>query len=176
MTMTWAEVNKGDLVQLNQSYVEYSLNGRGRVEFNPSQPYEVRRVETSKVVLRHGARNASAWVPLSLLNPGTPADPNAPRPRQLGETPEGDHVAITDPRIAWIWDDAAKVADKHGYCSTYDTLAEELGAPGREKNYKVWATVNGLKARIEVKARSKKLAEALVAEKLAGSTDVGAES
>jgi len=52
-----------------------------------------------------------------------PADPNAPRPRKLGEVPkDGDHIAADDPRIMWLWDDIATYADRKSWCGTFDTL------------------------------------------------------
>lgn len=85
-------------------------------------------------------------------------DPNAPRPRQIGEAPEGG-ISIDDPRIAWIWEDAAKVATKARHCAEYDRLCDELGAPGRERNFTVKRTVNGFEVSKKFKATSKKHAE-----------------
>jgi len=87
-------------------------------------------------------------------------DPNAPRPRQIGETPEGG-IDIDDPRIAWIWEDAARVATKARHCVEYDKLCDELGAPGRERSFTVKRNVNGFDVSKKFKARSKKLAEAM---------------
>lgn len=159
MTLTREAAEVGQLVQVTRTFTETDLNGYSRVEFSTAKLYQIRRVGSGKVVLRDVAAARSAWVPLNWI---ASPDPNAPKPRKLGETPEGDHIAIDDPRIMWIWEDAGKVADNNGYCPTYDKLAEELGAPGRERTYKVWTEINGLKARVEVKARSKKLAEAHV--------------
>jgi len=87
-------------------------------------------------------------------------DPNAPRPRRIGEAPEGA-ISVDDPRIAWIWEDAARVATKSGHCSEYDKLCDELGAPGRERSFTVKRNVNGFDVSKKFKARSKKLAEAM---------------
>ena len=120
----------------------------------------VRRVSTHKVMVRSNGR--VAWVPKSYF---APVDPNAPRPRKLGETPEG-MIAIDDPRIDWIWRDAAKYASDRGYCGYYDSIAGELGIPGRERNFKVKATVHGITGTFNVKARSKVEAERLFAAKI----------
>lgn len=121
----------------------------------------VRRVSTHKVMVRMGGN--VLWASKEFF---APVDPNAPRPRKLGETPEGDHIAIDDPRIDWIWRDAAKYATNRGYCGYYDSIASELGIPGRERNFKVKATVSGLTGTFSVKARSKAEAERLFAAKV----------
>lgn len=62
----------------------------------------------------------------------TVEDPN----RKLGTTPGiGDHIAITDPRIAWIWEDLGKYADGKNWCREYDTLANGMGIPGRKQKF-----------------------------------------
>lgn len=88
-----------------------------------------------------------------------------PKPRKLGETPEG-MIAPDDPRLAWLWEDAAKYADKSGYCSYYDRISNELGIPGRERKIQVTVKVNGLDVTTTVTARSTAQAEAIVHEKL----------
>lgn len=94
------------------------------------------------------------------------ADPNAPRPRQLGEAPEGDYISPDDPRISWLWADAAAFADEKGYCSYYDKIADGLNIPGRERDFKVVRDIGGMEAKFTVKARSRKLAEEAVTAKL----------
>lgn len=135
---------------------------RWREYFNVSEGTvgEVRRVSTNKVMVRFGGRHG--WVNKSDF---TPVDPNAPKPRKLGETPEG-MIAIDDPRIDWIWRDAAQYAANRGYCGYYDSIASELGIPGRERNFKVKATVHGMLGTFSVKARSKAEAERLFAAKV----------
>jgi hypothetical protein len=93
-------------------------------------------------------------------------DPNAPKPRKLGEAPEAA-ISPDDPRIAWLWEDAAKLANRMGHCSTYDSMCDKLGIPGRERDFTVSHEVNGITGTFKVKARSQKLAEAQVAEALA---------
>lgn len=87
-------------------------------------------------------------------------DPNAPKPRKVGEKPEGDHIDADDPRIQWIFVDAAKIATRKGHCSVYDDIADELGVPGRERSFTIKRTVNGFEVSKKFTARSKKLAEA----------------
>jgi hypothetical protein len=90
-----------------------------------------------------------------------------PKPRKIGEQPEGDHIALNDPRIQWIFKDAARVAQNAGHCRTYDELCDKVGIPGRERDIYINTTINGLAISTTVRATSLKAAEALVKEKLA---------
>lgn len=87
-------------------------------------------------------------------------DPNAPKPRKLGEVPE-DGIAPDDPRIAWLWEDAAKLATRQGHCSTYDKMCDSLGIPGRPRQFTVKRNVNGFDISKKFTATSKKLAESM---------------
>lgn len=89
-----------------------------------------------------------------------------PKVRKLGETPEGDHIAINDPRIKWIWEDAAKIATREGYCGYYDSITDKLGIPGREREFAVRAKIAGLEITSRIKAHSQKEADALFAAKV----------
>lgn len=88
-----------------------------------------------------------------------------PKPRKLGEVPEGG-IAPDDPRLAWLWEDAAKVANKSGYCGYYDRIADELNIPGRNRDISVSIMHAGITFTATVQARSRKEAEAKIREKL----------
>jgi len=90
-----------------------------------------------------------------------PEDPEVPRPRRLGEVPEG-MLSPLDPRLDWLWQDAAELADRRSLCSQYDEFAKALGIPGRPKDFTVTTTVNGFEAKIKVKARSQAEADEMV--------------
>ena len=91
-----------------------------------------------------------------------PVDPNAPKPRKLGDKPEGDdYLDSNDPRIQWIFDDMGAYATNSSYCSTYDKLMGELGLPGRPKDFTITEDINGFTVSKKYKARSKKEAQAL---------------
>lgn len=83
-------------------------------------------------------------------------------PRKLGEKPEGDHIDIDDPRLQWIWDDAGAYAANRNYCNVYDQIADELGIPGRVRDFKVTHKIGSLTVSNSYKARSKKEAEAML--------------
>lgn len=104
------------------------------------------------------APNGEAWV-----------EAEKPKPRKIGEVPEGG-IAADDPRIAHIWEDAAKLANRFGFCSNYDQIVEKLGAPGRERDIYVSVNHNGLQVTATVKARSEKDAKQIVLEKLGVAT------
>lgn len=74
----------------------------------------ISRVATYKVMVTglrpSGGWEGSYWVSKDDI---TPADPNAPKSRKYGETPDG-MIAIDDPRIDWIWQDVAKYATAQG--------------------------------------------------------------
>lgn len=96
-----------------------------------------------------------------------PAGADYVPPRKLGEKPEGDHIDIDDPRIQWIWDDAGAYATKRNYCNVYDQIADELGIPGRVRDFTVSRKLGSLTVSGKFKARSKKEAEALLEADLA---------
>lgn len=94
-------------------------------------------------------------------------DPDQPKARKLGDVPEG-MISPDDPGLAWLWEDAAKLAKQKQYCSQYDVLTGVLGIPGRERTFTVKTTIGGLEVSTKVKAKSKKLAEAQVSAILGG--------
>jgi hypothetical protein len=87
-------------------------------------------------------------------------DPNTPRPRRLGETPEG-MIDPNDPRIAWIFEDMGTIATREGYCGYYDTLADKVGFPGRIRDFTIKRDIGGFSVSRKYKAKSRKEAEAL---------------
>lgn len=111
-------------------------------------------------------QDRSGWFNKQDMIPADPNAPRPPRPRQFGETPEG-MIAIDDPRIDWIWEDAAAIATKKGYCGVYDELADMIGAPGRERDFKIKRKVNGIEGVFTIRARSRRLAEKALDESFA---------
>lgn len=160
----------GDTVKLVRDMYVQKTTGYGGFTVAEGDEVEVRRVGSARTLIRRERSEryggpVSGWIDNEYIES---ADPNAPKPRKLGEKPEGDHIDVDDPRIAWIWEDAGRLATQKQYCSQYDTLTNALGIPGRERSFKVSATVAGLTVSTSVKARSRKLAEAMVEAKLGG--------
>ncbi len=82
-----------------------------------------------------------------------------PVARQIGEVPPG---AITpeDPRIAWLFEDAERLARRMGLCADFDRITDALGVPGRERTFTVQvASAAGIEVTAKVTARSQHLAE-----------------
>jgi hypothetical protein len=91
-----------------------------------------------------------------------------PKARKLGEKPDGDeHIAIDDPRIAWIWEDISKFAQVQRYCHEYDRITQALGIPGRLRDITVQTKHNGVNLTATVKARSEAEAKLKIAEAFA---------
>lgn len=155
-------MNKGDYVKVTMKYSINKSSGYGMIHFEPDEILEVVRVGTNKTLVRKHGYTATAWILNMRL---VPYDRHV---RKLGETPEGD-IDSDDPRLLWLWDDAATLAKSMGLCGSYDLFCNKLGIPGREKDYSVSLEVKGLAVKTSVKARSQKEADAKVRKTL----DVG---
>lgn len=102
----------------------------------------------------------------------TPNDPNLPRPRKLGEKPEGDEFIGSDhPGIQWLFEDMGKLAETKGHCREYDHMADQLGIPGRERNFTITVKRGLLSLPVKVKARSRVEAEGLAQAEFAKALD-----
>ena len=79
--------------------------------------------------------------------------------RMLGQVPPGG-ISLDDPRIAWLFEDAGRLADRLGLCRDYDRLCDALGAPGRIRPYTIKLEVSdAVVITAKVEARSRTLAE-----------------
>lgn len=88
-------------------------------------------------------------------------------PRMIGEIPDGG-IAPEDPRIAWLFEDAGRMADRLGLCRDYDRLCDALGIPGRVRKFTISIlAADGIEVTAKVEARSKRLAEMRVREQIA---------
>jgi hypothetical protein len=85
--------------------------------------------------------------------------------RTLGTPPEGA-LPADDPRVAWVFKDAARMADRLGLCRDFDRITDALGFPGRERTWKIASEADGLKLTIEVEAHSRKEALEMVRSKV----------
>jgi hypothetical protein len=89
--------------------------------------------------------------------------------RMVGEIPEGS-IPPEDPRIAWLFEDAGRMADRLGLCADYDRLCDALGVPGRVRTFTISImSGEGIEVSAKVEARSKRLAEQAVRDQLARS-------
>lgn len=162
------DFTKGQQVTFNSETRGDRGAGYGSRLFARNSSAEVTAVRRLTITVRHEATGYSYNVPrTSLKTPNgevwTP--PVKVPPRKLGTPPEGG-ISPDDPRIAYLWEDAAKLANRLSFCGEYDQITEKLGIPGRERDIDVSIKINGIDVRTTVKARSKNEAEALVKEKL----------
>lgn len=81
--------------------------------------------------------------------------------RPIGQAPEGA-VDAFDPRVAWIFEDAARMATRLGMCSDFDRLLDALGWPGRERDISLTYSdpEAGIRLTAVVRARSRREAQA----------------
>lgn len=86
--------------------------------------------------------------------------------RMIGEVPEGG-IAAEDPRIAWIFEDAGRMADRLGLCGDFDRLCDAVGLPGRVRTFAIpIMSSDGIAVTAKVEARSRRLAEIRVREQV----------
>lgn len=118
------------------------------------------------------ARGGARWVNVRKDNsPVVRLDVDSIRPidasyRPIGQVPEGA-ISPDDPDLAWLWKDAARLAQKLGHCAAYDRMCDALGIPGRERVFDVQITDEGVVINAKVLATSKPLAEKKLRELLA---------
>ncbi|KAK2701931.1 hypothetical protein QYM36_019432 [Artemia franciscana] len=88
--------------------------------------------------------------------------------RQVGVPPEGG-IPLEHPALAWLWEDASRLAERFGFCREFDNLADALGAPGREREFRIpMISEDGIRVTATVRARSRRLAEQRIRERIAG--------
>lgn len=91
------------------------------------------------------------------------------RVRQVGVPPEGA-IPLDLPGLAWLWEDASRLAERYGFCDEFDRLADALGAPGRERDFRVpMINEDGIRIVATVRARSRSLAEKRIRSRIAAS-------
>ena len=92
---------------------------------------------------------------------------NAGETKPETHVPEGS-IAPDDERLSYLWDRAAVIAERRGFCEDYDSICEELGIPGRLRTFTVKVSRNGIDLSAKVKARSQKEADELVLSSIGG--------
>lgn len=161
------QYQNGDVVVATITGRGWRARGYSQVTFREGDELVVTSVRRDQLSVRKGAygyvfRVDSAWV----------------RPREggfrlLGEAPEG-MISADDPRLDWLWRDAARVADIEGHCAEYDALCDMLGIPGRERSFSVRVEVApGVELRGRVVARSEAEARRVLAGQVAAQMSRG---
>lgn len=154
----------GQVVRLAEEGEYYRMNTSHRYRLRETEEFEVTRVFGSSVNVRSVNTIYNRWsgrnerMSFSFSNVQiVPEDPNTPRPRKLGEKPEGDEfIGLDHPGIQWLFDDMGKYADKQGWCPQYDTLCIRLGIPGRPRDFSVKAKFGDIEVTSTIKARSQR--------------------
>lgn len=91
---------------------------------------------------------------------------NVRQVRQVGVPPAGA-ILPSSPGLAWLWEDAARLADRFNFCEEFDRLTEALGVPGRERSFRIpMLTEDGMRITATVVARSRELAEQRIRDRM----------
>lgn len=151
-----SEITAGDYVIVTQRHQCWD---RHRFRWaNKGQEYRVTSVTKNYVRGTSGQRES-----VVTLDRGFVRKVN----RRIGAVPEGG-IPADDPRVAWIFEDAARMADRLGLCRDFDRLCDALGYPGRERTFTIKvASADGVEVTAKVRARSKALARAQLTETFA---------
>ena len=146
-----ADFENGDYVTAAVSGSGRMVRGYGRVAFNAGQELQITsRARGPMVNVKLPPSGSVFSIERAKLRHVT---------RSIGEVPDGG-IAVDDPRIAWMFEDAGRLADRLGLCRDYDRLCDALGAPGRLRTFTLkFETAQGIEITAKVLARSKKLAE-----------------
>lgn len=159
--------DKGDYVIAVKDGSAYRARGSGRITYRAGEELEITSVYATHLNVRAAGGGAVFQIPTHLVRPV---------PRMIGEIPEGG-ITPEDPRLAWLFEDASRMADRLGLCSDYDRLCDALGIPGRMRTFSITVmSGNGIEVTAKVQARSRRLAEQRVREQLAPSAPLALEA
>lgn len=167
-TVTTTAIQVGDIVTVDRNITAAAPGGYGtRHTLYQGESARVTRVYSGTAIVRYQDR-WSIQVDKSYLIVVTAADgTQVTQPRKLGEPPEGeegvDYILPTDPRLKWLWDDAAKYAQRQSWCSTYDEICARLGIPGRPRDFGVSRVINGITLAATIRATTQKEADEMFA-------------
>jgi hypothetical protein len=141
---------KGDYVVATEDGQSPRASSRGQVSYKAGEEFEITSIYSDHL----NARKVGGG-PVFRIHPSKVR----PLPRMIGEVPDGG-IHPEHPGIAWLFDDAARMAERLGLCHDYDRLCDALGIPGRVRTFTVEVfTGEGMKVTARVDARSQRLAE-----------------
>lgn len=142
--------DRGDYVVAVSSGAGQRVRGYGSIGYSAGEELEVTSQSAEYLNVRKGSDGYVFRVLRSKVRPVT---------RRIGEVPEGG-IDPDDPRVAWIFEDAGRLADRLGLCKDYDRLCDALGAPGRVRTFTIkLVSADGIEITAKVDARSKRQAE-----------------
>lgn len=158
--------SKGDYVTAIDDGTGPCVGASGRVTYRADDELEVTAIYSDHLNVRKASGGNVFRVSATGVRKQT---------RQLGETPDGA-LSPDHPGIAWLFEDAARLADRLGLCGDYDRLCDALDIPGRVRTFTVDVfTGDGLKVTAKVEARSRRLAQQRVFGQMQGAVPMQLE-
>ncbi len=139
------DVRKGMRLVFDKDTMVHFVQGYGRIHVKADTELVVTGIRNDIVYGKITATTRSVWVSY---------DDVSAEKRLLGHTPEGA-LPPDDERVAWIFKDAARMADRLGLCKDFDRLVDALGFPGRMRTWKIVSENETMKATLEVEAHSR---------------------
>ena len=153
---------RDEIVRPRDGFTVERYNSYQRDHLDETMRFRVTRAYNSSSVIRNDVTERSYQVDNYRLIAVEEAPVDG---RTLGTPPEdGDPILPDDPRLDWLWKDAAQLAVQTGQCSTYDEFCNKLGIPGRERDFSISVEIGGMSTSFKQKARSKAEAQRLVEE------------
>lgn len=161
-----SDYEKGDYVIATEDGAGPRVSARGRVTYREGDEFEITSVYTEHLNVRMSAGGAVFRVSRDRVRR---------QPRKIGEVPEGA-ISPEHPGLTWLFDDAARMADRLGLCHDFDRLCDALGIPGRVRTFTVEIlNGDGIHVTAKVEARSQRLAEQRVRAQFAPSAPLALE-
>ena len=140
------DVRKGMRVLLDRDARVSYVQGYGGITAKKDSEILVTAVRNDSIYGKLNGVYKSVQVHLSIVSE---------EKRKLGVPPEGALDAHDD-RVRWVFEDAARMADRLGLCSDFDRLCNALGFPGRLRKWKIESEAAGMKVTVEVEAHSRR--------------------
>lgn len=174
---------KGDRVVVTVAATATQSSGYGTREITPGSQGTVTSVRSDNVVnvrfkggdypyvMTVNARNAGL-VDASDTAAVAAIEAEAARIKALTE-PGPNDIMPDDPRIAWLWRKIEQDPEVKRYCSIYDGLTDKFGIPGREREWDMEFSLNGMSVSVEnVKGHNLDEAKAVILAAFPGATDI----
>lgn len=149
--------DKGDYVVTNEDGAGPCVSASGRVSYRADDELQVTAIYADHLNVRHSyGGNVFRISPTRVRK----------QARAIGEVPAGA-LSPEHPGIAWLFEDAARMADRLNLCAEFDRICDALNVPGRVRTFTVDVfTGEGIKVTAKVDARSRRLAEQRVFQQL----------
>lgn len=153
-----SDYEKGDYVVTTQRGTGERVSSYGRMSYDAGEELEITVVYADRLNVRSLSGGPVFRIPRERVRAV---------PRMVGEVPAGG-IPPEHPGLAWLFEDAERMAKRLDLCADYDRICDALGIPGRMRTFTITlVSADGLKVTAEVEARSKRLAEQRVREQFA---------